>query len=633
MHKAFRCYNSPAMLNCSEPLARPVRRSAWIVSALSHYFGSESAQEDNEIVVLATGTDQYLQEIFQHLNYQGDGLVSAEDFRLLCSVLDLVRDEEGQSLLTGLPEAVTFRQFHARLCGYFHQRAGQNPGRLPVGKETEHIERQISLRCPRRRRRKKCVSFDLSKGWVENQAHGTSCPNLRSGPGPAGDGETSPTSLELENASLRELVEDLRGALQGSDARCLALQVALQKVYTWTEQGSPRWAKRSEAVERSCPGFRSVLRELELIRESRDGQIQEAMRFNQQLEEELRQAHCLLAQREQSAATLTACATQIRRKAEEASAQLRGAVEKVRELEVGAKQIPVLQSRVQELEQELEQYRSQGSQSTEASALLKRSQFIQKHCAWSPCQQQARRSPAGRAESTPEAGSFGGEQMRPSPCNEDNERLLRAVEGRAASDEEEEEEGSPEQQSQMLTLNEDACSSGESPSSTLQRLLSYNCSCRHAGRGAEVSREREKELAAELKNKQRQVADLQAEVDQLACSMTKELQLKGEEVEMLRMEVQMVEADRVRLSLVEEKLTDVLQLLQQLRLLSISRRALGKILLNTLDICYSGGQVMMASLDMLNVLHKELVSCELLDKNSSQRETQQVMKNSLVITC
>ncbi|XP_051890829.1 EF-hand and coiled-coil domain-containing protein 1-like [Pristis pectinata] len=617
-------------MSCSEPLVRPVRRSAWIVGALSHYFGSESAQEDNEIVVLATGTDQYLQEIFQHLSYQGDGLVSAEDFRLLCTVLDLLLDEEGQSLVTGLPEAVTFRQFHARLCGYFHQRAGQNPGRLPVGKETEHIERQISLRCPRRRRKKKCVSFDLSKGWAQSQAHGTSCPDLQPGQSPAGDGEASPTSLELENASLRELVEDLRGALQGSDARCLALQVALQKVYTRPEQGPPGQAKQNNVAERSCPGFRSMLRELELIRESRDGQIQEAMRFNQQLERELKQAHCLLAHWEQSAATLKARTAQIRRKAEGASAQLQGALEKVRELEDGTKQIPVLQSRVLELEQELEQYRSQGGQSKVASAPLNRSQLIQKHCTRSPCQQQARRSPTGKAESDPETRNYYGQQMRPPPCNGDEE--LRAVEGRAASDEEEE-EGSQEQQCQMLALNGDVCSSGENPSSTLRRLLSHSCSCRHKGRGAVVFREREKELAALLKNKEKQVADLQAEVDQLACSMTKELQLKGEEVEMLRMEVQMVEADRVRLSLVEEKLTDVLQLLQQLRLLNISRRALGKILLNTLDTCYNAGHGTMGSLDMLNVLHKELVSCELLDKSSPQGESQQIVKNSLVITC
>lgn len=44
-----------------------------------------------------------------------------------------------------------------------------------------------------------------------------------------------------------------------------------------------------------------------------------------------------------------------------------------------------------------------------------------------------------------------------------------------------------------------------------------------------------------------------------------ELQQKAEETELLQMELQMLETERVRLSLVEEKLEDVLQLLQQLR--------------------------------------------------------------------
>lgn len=44
-----------------------------------------------------------------------------------------------------------------------------------------------------------------------------------------------------------------------------------------------------------------------------------------------------------------------------------------------------------------------------------------------------------------------------------------------------------------------------------------------------------------------------------------ELQQKVDENEHLRLELQMVEAERVRLSLLEEKLVDVLQLLQRLR--------------------------------------------------------------------
>ena len=58
-------------------------------------------------------------------------------------------------------------------------------------------------------------------------------------------------------------------------------------------------------------------------------------------------------------------------------------------------------------------------------------------------------------------------------------------------------------------------------------------------------------------------------------SLQAELQQKVEENEHLRLELQMVETERVRLSLLEEKLVDVLQLLQRLRDLVGTPRARG----------------------------------------------------------
>ncbi|XP_041051260.1 EF-hand and coiled-coil domain-containing protein 1-like [Carcharodon carcharias] len=645
------------MLGCSEPAARPVRRTAWLVSALSHHLGpegeGEGGQVDNEVVVLATGVDQYLQETFHHLDGEGDGLISGEDFRRLCSVLGLPENGAPAGLLAGLPAELTFRQFHARLCEHFQQRGEEGPGRLPVGEETEHIERQIRLRCPRRRRRRRkqqqqqqCVSFDLSaQGWRPRPTAGA--PQGRGAPAAAAAAAAAapPLELELENASLRELVEDLRGALQSSDARCLALQVGLQKVggpsgrSSWPRERRARSGEGRCSARQSCRGFQSLVRELELIRSSRDGQIDEAMRFNQELEEELRAAHGLLVQWEHSASALKAGNALVRKKAERARAAILEGMEKVKELESRAKQIPELQSRIQELEQELERCRSQEGQGKKAPALLNSSQPFQKYCRssqsdWNPSCQQTRSPPTGKADSVSESRECSWHNGNPS-CNEDEGRLLRAVEGRAASDEEEE-RCTQDRPCQMMELNKDSGSGEGCRSSTLQPLLSHNCSCANKESGSIVPpiwMEREQELSVQLKNKEKQVTELQTETEKWTCSMTKELQLKGEEVEMLRMELQMVETDRVRLSLIEEKLTDVLQLLQQLRVLNIPRRLLGKILMNTLDSCYSAGHGTMGSLDMLSVLHKELLSCELLTKGSSQTENQQGMKNSLVISC
>lgn len=214
--------------SAGDPYRRPARRTQWLLSALAHHYGLDRGVE-NEIVVLATGLDQYLQEVFHHLDCRGAGRLPRADFRALCAVLGLNADgeattedansaeaaaknpaagmipggdadvrEEARLALRADPPELTFRQFHARLCGYFSSRAGP---RLPRGALSEHIETQIRLRRPRRRRRPGSPSLHGS-AYGERVAH-----------------------LEEENSSLRELVEDLRAALQSSDARCLALQV------------------------------------------------------------------------------------------------------------------------------------------------------------------------------------------------------------------------------------------------------------------------------------------------------------------------------------------------------------------------------------------------------------------------
>ncbi|KAL0180779.1 hypothetical protein M9458_023185, partial [Cirrhinus mrigala] len=154
------------------PRIRAARKSEWLKCALTHHFSPDPCVE-NEVVVLATGVDQYLQEVFHHLAFHnGDDLVWDEDFRSLCLILGIPANAEAENgtpeynhrdICDGLPRVLNFKDFHARLCGFFSLKAqeGQSGFRLPVSEETEHIEREIRLRCPRVRRRK-CVSFDLS---------------------------------------------------------------------------------------------------------------------------------------------------------------------------------------------------------------------------------------------------------------------------------------------------------------------------------------------------------------------------------------------------------------------------------------------------------------------------------------
>uniref|UniRef100_A0A672ZTF6 Uncharacterized protein n=1 Tax=Sphaeramia orbicularis TaxID=375764 RepID=A0A672ZTF6_9TELE len=287
---------------CVRSSPRTARKSEWLRSALAHHHCPDPGVE-NEIVVLATGIDQYLQEVFHHLAYPNrDDTVSAADFTALCAVLGLTgdrrnkerekleEDEEFEDVCSGLPSQLGFKDFHSRLCGYFRVRTarkgtGQCAWRLPLTEDTELVERRIRLRWPRVRRRK----------GSRPQAV-LSCPE-----------------------ALRELVEDLRSALQGSDARCLALEVALRRerarslhppsslsskasspatsitfiqgklVPTHRIKGAAGEAARRAARRRDIRD--PLLRELKLIRSSRDGQLEEAMKFNERLEEELRWAY------------------------------------------------------------------------------------------------------------------------------------------------------------------------------------------------------------------------------------------------------------------------------------------------------------------------------------------------------
>ncbi|NXA33347.1 EFCC1 protein, partial [Eudromia elegans] len=113
-----------------------------------------------------------------------------------------------------------------------------------------------------------------------------------------------------------------------------------------------------------------------------------------------------------------------------------------------------------------------------------------------------------------------------------------------------------------------------------------------------------------------------------------ELQQKVEETELLKMELQMLETERVRLSLVEEKFTDVLQLLQQLQDLNISKRALGKILLSTLESCRDPQNGKAHLFEVLDTLHHELTACELFQSQPlGQAQDRQALANPLLISC
>ncbi|XP_078270086.1 EF-hand and coiled-coil domain-containing protein 1 isoform X2 [Rhinoraja longicauda] len=625
-----------------DPYRCPARRTQWVVSALAYHYGLDRGVE-NEIVVLATGLDQYLQEIFHHLDCEGEGRIPGEDFHTLCQILGLAGSWDGEEW----PQELSFRQFHARLCGHFSTKAGSQyeTGRLLVGEDSEHIETQIRLRSPVRRRRKalgaagpgqtrtRAPSVDRQRGDSPWQHCTRQCYEDIVALEAA---EDKVAKLEQENESLRELVEDMRAALQSSDARSLALQVGLWRSHAdhgsqgcllaWSRRGSADTCRSLRSRPGPSRGLHSVLEEIDMIRSSRDGQIEEAIRFNQEMGRELSRSQGALVKLEECNGNLKVEQQQTRKRVEEARLALLGSLEKVKELETGAKQIPLLQRSIAQMESELQYYRSE----------VMKFQFLQANPSegrpphafyeWKGCLpvHQERRSPTGDTE----ASAYNAE-----------EQLFRSVEGQAASDEEDE-KWTEDQKTQVKELkkllNRLCCCGNGCDDKSVRKLLSEfeNVQCHESNNAIWELVEKVAKLKQQLELKEYETQQMETDIDQLKGSLLCELQRKVDETELLQMELQMLETERVRLSLIEEKLMDVLQLLQQLRDLNVSRRSLGKILLSTLESCNNPQHGKAHILEVLNALYHELAACELLsDKSLEKAQSHQSLVNPLLISC
>ncbi|XP_072438308.1 EF-hand and coiled-coil domain-containing protein 1 isoform X1 [Chiloscyllium punctatum] len=625
-----------------DPYRCPARRTQWIVSALAYHYGLDRGVE-NEIIVLATGLDQYLQEIFHHLDCEGEGRIPGEDFRTLCEILGLDEGsdpEEGAGTLEQVPRELSFRQFHARLCGHFSSRAGcqYETGRLLVAKESQHIETQIRLRSPLRRRKRSPGPSPGQPRGLSGKQHASCSRECYEDIVALEAAEDKIAKLELENESLRELVEDMRAALQSSDARSLALQVGLWKSHAshpsqhcflaWSRAAtsSTGRAARQQQQQQQHKGLRSVLREIELIRSSRDGQIEEAIRFSQEVERELSRSQEALLKLEECNRNLRKEQLQMRKRVEQARQALLGSLEKVKGLETTAKQVPLLQRSVAQLDSELQYYRSE----------VRKLQFLQANASerrpplavyeWMGCVpvHQERRSPTGDTETS---------------AYNVEEQLFRSVEGQAASDEEDE-KWTEDQKSQVKELKKLltrlCCCGNGCDDKTIKKLLSEFGNIRSDESNSAILELVEKvaKLKEQLELKEYKTQQMETSMDQLKGSLLCELQRKVDETDLLQMELQMLETERVRLSLIEEKLMDVLQLLQQLRDLNVSRRSLGKILLSTLESCSNPQHGKAHILEVLNALYRELAACELLSgKPLENAQSHQSLVNPLLISC
>ncbi|XP_045133913.1 uncharacterized protein LOC123517661 isoform X2 [Portunus trituberculatus] len=267
-----------------EEARRTREREPWLRSALAYSLRVPQCPR-NEVVVLALGVDQYVEEVFRFLDQAGSGKVGVEDFHALCRVLGL-EDEgvknEGQkcrclgstlTLLGSLNDSaasdtvaeapcaahLSFREFRERLCEVFIRNAdahsllslgARRPINAPLVNSVVSVQRRyevleaISRKLAEVTARLKCEEERLKDessepvcGKCQQMIHVDSNSNISPRPRHV---EVSFLQWQVllqqqELQCLREVIDDLRVALQSSDAENLALQVQALKLARWRQ--------------------------------------------------------------------------------------------------------------------------------------------------------------------------------------------------------------------------------------------------------------------------------------------------------------------------------------------------------------------------------------------------------------
>lgn len=279
------------------------------MSALSYAYGIGSPIE-NEVVVLATGLDQYLQELFHHLDYDCKESVTLENFQTLLEILGLKKSRQEITSRSSEEEGdgkMDFKEFHRKLVQCFIEENDQDgslkdkqwkcddefvEAEVQVMPREGHTVRTVCTECFRKKPVSEIFHSVLCKqGKCSDNSSKEGCDNVVDGPAAGSDISTSSqvTQLQEENEGLRELVEDMRQALQSSDAKNLALEVAFRKLQSGTLAtitAKPNASSQSTTTPR--PQYLSILyRELNRLQDTRNTQVEEAIRYTQELEVDL----------------------------------------------------------------------------------------------------------------------------------------------------------------------------------------------------------------------------------------------------------------------------------------------------------------------------------------------------------
>ncbi|XP_022109059.1 EF-hand and coiled-coil domain-containing protein 1-like [Acanthaster planci] len=630
----------------------PARRSQWLVSALAYAFGLDQGIE-NEVVVLATGIDQYIQEIFHHLDLLGKDRVSISDFQLLCEVIGC--PDCGRSPAAEEPGGIaelTFKEFHSRLVQCFIEEETEDYFSRRWDSQGKFVEAEVrvlprsglSIRtmcteCFQKRpvteiyhsvmfkQGKPCTPGDDTSEAVTPTLNGTPLEGLNSS-GTSDSAECRCTRQEIstrnqrevmklqqENDGLREIIEDMRQALQSSDARHLALLVSLRKMQMAMKDDHQVFPP----LPPKLPGHSfirpqnavTLSRELSRLRDDRDRQLEEAIRYTQSLEADLWQSRrdqvhlgqarsLLLGQRQSLAQRL--CSTR---------ETLSRGLERVRELEKQIEGMEDVQTKAKQLAEWKQRHSEEPMPKEKPSTKCSGDSGGASEASGISTSEESGGSSeesGGSSEDSggdPLAGMDSGcasDSDRGSPTSAGSEADSSSLGSGSISDEESawQEEANNNNNNNTNNNNTD----GNCANSTLTGGLN------DADWLIKLTQVQKHLLETEVEKGQ-----AEGKFKQIRADLLHELNTKLQENEQYKTEIQSLETERVRLSVIESTVGEVITLLRKLRSLNLSRRSAGKILMDTLEVCLqdncrsdSENEVR----NFLNFLHKQLMHHDLL---------------------
>ncbi|XP_078676471.1 EF-hand and coiled-coil domain-containing protein 1-like [Branchiostoma floridae x Branchiostoma belcheri] len=319
----------------------------------------------------------------------------------------------------------------------------------------------------------------------------------------------------------------------------------------------------------------AMLRELKTIRAARDSQVGEAMAWAETLQEDLHGSRSALRDIQVLNESLVRQKQFIQGELEKARTALRFGLEKVRDLEAQATQVPLLQAKVMELQKQLDICRA--GRGELASMKDQLTLEVGYHS-----DQSERRSPAGHSDvSTPD-------QSVSSGCSE--EQLFRAVEGRAASD-----DGNAWVEKRGMEGMEEEEEEEDVQKMSMEKLAACV-----------------EQLRYRLKDAEGEKITVEEQLNEFKSEVLMELHEKSTDIDKMQLELRCLETERVRLSIIEEKLIDILAVMRTLRLMQISRRSMGKLVLDSVNSSEKPQQDGEGVKEFLSALYENLKHCDLL---------------------